>query len=96
MILIRVFMLGFLFFLNNLRCDSYLIQRPRVFTRIPQYYVYDKVEFFLKQNGINNCFEYRESETQLLLKCLKNNRLVDVNIELLNNKEQKNFFSLAI
>ena len=69
--------------------DGYLLTRPRVYTRIPKYFVYEKLENFLKYNGINDCFFYEESEINLLMKCLKNNRLVDVDIMITDSDTKK-------
>ena len=69
--------------------DGYLLARPRVFARIPKYFVYEKLENFLKYNGINDCFFYEESEINLLMKCLKNNRLVDVDIMITDSDTRK-------
>ena len=43
--------------------------KPRLWTRIPQFYVDNRVQQFINQNRITNCFEYQETETNLLLKC---------------------------
>ena len=69
--------------------DGYILTRPRVFSRIPKFFVYEKLENFLKYNGINDCFFYEESEINLLMKCLKNNRLVDVDIMITDTDTKK-------
>ena len=56
--------------------------KPRLYTRIPTFFVYDRVKVFLNKNQINNCFEYRESPTNLLLKCWRDNQLVNVDINI--------------
>ena len=56
--------------------------KPRLYTRIPQYLVDDRVSNFLNQNRITNCFEFSESETNLLLKCWRDNKLTDVSIDI--------------
>lgn len=62
--------------------------KPRVYIRIPQFFVYNRVESFINENAITNCFEFRESPTNLLLKCWRNNQLVNVNINI--DKENNN------
>lgn len=69
--------------------------KPRLFIRIPQYFVYDRVKFFLNDNRITNCFEFRESPTNLLLKCWRENQLVNVNIDI-DREYQKTFFPQSI
>jgi hypothetical protein len=39
-----------------------------------------RIYLFLNQNRITNCFEFSESETNLLLKCWRDNKLTDVSI----------------
>ena len=56
--------------------------KPRLYTRIPQHFVYERVRGFLNENQINNCFEYKESATNLLLKCWRDNQLVNVDINI--------------
>lgn len=70
--------------------------KPRLWTRIPQFYVDDRVQQFINQNRITNCFEYQETETNLLLKCWKDNKLTDVSIEINPGKRNKRFFGLSI
>jgi len=61
---------------------SVVNSKPRLYTRIPQYLVDDRVSNFLNQNRITNCFEFRETETNLLLKCWRDNKLTDVSIDI--------------
>jgi hypothetical protein len=41
-----------------------------------------RIYLFLNQNRITNCFEFRETETNLLLKCWRDNKLTDVSIDI--------------
>ena len=41
-----------------------------------------RIYLFLNQNRITNCFEFSESETNLLLKCWRDNKLTDVSIDI--------------
>ena len=66
--------------------------KPRLYTRIPQFFVYDRVKIFLDQNLITNCYEFRESPTNLLLKCWRDNTLVNVDISI--DKEYKSKYIL--
>ena len=67
---------------------SVVNSKPRLYTRIPQYLVDDRVSNFLNQNRITNCFEFRESETNLLLKCWRDNKLTDVSIDINPGKRE--------
>ena len=62
--------------------------KPRLYTRIPQYLVDDRVSNFLNENRITNCFEFRETETNLLLKCWRDNKLTDVSIDINPGKRE--------
>ena len=69
--------------------------KPRLYTRIPQYLVDDRVSNFLNENRITNCFEFRETETNLLLKCWRDNKLTDVSINI-NPMKQKRYFGITL
>tara|TARA_A100001015_G_C14970267_1_gene704798 strand:- start:29 stop:307 length:279 start_codon:yes stop_codon:yes gene_type:complete len=68
-------------------------QKPRVWLKVPRYYVAERVNFFLNENMITNCYEFRETQTNLLLKCWRENKLVDVSIDINDQQRQKIFFS---
>ena len=71
--------------------------KPRLYTRIPQYLVDDRVSNFLNQNRITNCFEFRETETNLLLKCWRDNKLTDVSIDINPGKrEYRPYYGLSV
>ena len=71
--------------------------KPRLYTRIPQYLVDDRVSNFLNENRITNCFEFRETETNLLLKCWRDNKLTDVSIDINPGKrEYRPIYGLSI
>ena len=68
-----------------------------IWNRIPQFYVYDYVRNFLNNNHINNCFYKLQDEDTLLLKCMRNNKLVDVEISIQNKVKQRSWYeSLSI
>lgn len=69
--------------------------KPRLWTRIPQFYVDNRVQQFINQNRITNCFEYQETETNLLLKCWRDNKLTDVSINI-NPTKQKRYFGITL
>ena len=77
----------FIFFLYLYKCYA------QVYYRIPRYMVYDRIEFFLQDNIINNCFEYQEDKNNLLLKCWRHNRLVDVKINIHDNSIKNTLLS---
>mgnify|MGYP006166053713 CR=1 FL=1 len=70
--------------------------KPRLWTRIPQYFVDDRVSNFLNQNRITNCFEFTETPTNLLLKCWRDNKLTDVSIEILNPQRENYYFPISV
>ena len=82
-----------------LLCMVYTVysQDNLIWYRIPQYFVDSYVTNFLNNHQINNCFyKYEDSDT-LLLKCMRNNKLVNVNINIENTYHQKRFYhSLSI
>ena len=71
--------------------------KPRLYTRIPKFFVDNRVSNFLNQNRITNCFEFRESETNLLLKCWRDNKLTDVSIDINPGKrEYRPYYGLSV
>ena len=62
--------------------------RPRLWTKIPKFYVDDRVTNFLNQNSIIDCFEFSETDTNLLLKCWRDNELTDVSIDINPGKRE--------
>ena len=76
---------------------SVVNSKPRLYTRIPQYLVDDRVSNFLNQNRITNCFEFRETETNLLLKCWRDNKLTDVSIDINPGKRRyRQYFGVSV
>jgi len=69
-----------------------------IWYRIPQFYVADSVNNFLNNRQINNCYYKFQDEDTFLLKCWKNNKLVDVEIYIKNKKHKRRhiFESLSI
>ena len=70
--------------------------KPRVWDRIPPYFVDQRVVGFINQNRITNCFEYVESPTILLLKCWRDNKLTDVSIEINPSNKNQRFPMLTL
>ena len=71
-------------------------QKPRLWTRIPPFFVRERVNYFLDSNQITNCFEFRESPTNLLLKCWRNNKLVDINIDISESYKKQHVYLTTI
>ena len=90
----------FIILLLSILCivSGYSTNKPRVWERIPQYFVSNRVVGFLNENRITNCFEYVETETNLLLKCWRDNKLTDVSIEINPSKkeQQLTFMGLSV
>ena len=78
----------YLFVLLTLLFCVVTANKPRLYTRIPQYLVDDRVSNFLNENRITNCFEFRETETNLLLKCWRDNKLVDAEINIIDRNRK--------
>jgi len=70
--------------------------KPRLWTRIPQFFVSERVNNFINSNGITNCFEFQETSTNLLLKCWRDNKLVDVSIDIKNKYKNNNRYITTI
>jgi len=83
----QIFVILFMLFFSVMAVD-----KPRLWTRIPKFYVDDRVNYFINNRGLNNCFEFQETENNLLLKCWKNNKLTDVSIMIEPGKRKKNRF----
>lgn len=82
-----------------LLCMVYVVysQDNLIWYRIPEYFVDSYVINFLNNHQINNCYYKYENENTLLLKCMINNNLVDVNINIKNIIKQQRFYkSLSI
>jgi|UniRef100_A0A6C0IUN1 hypothetical protein len=72
-----IFILLYLFTVIN--ADN----KVRVYQRIPENFVATSIYNFVKGNGIMNCFSFEETETQLLLKCLDDNELINAEINII-------------
>ena len=69
-----------------------------IWYKIPEYNVASSVNHFLDYNLINNCFYKLQNEDTLLLKCWRNEKLVNVEISIKNNptKNRFNYVSISI
>ena len=47
---------------------------------------------FINSHHINNCFYKLENEDSLLLKCWRNNKLIDIEINIKNGKKRQKIF----
>ena len=83
-----------LLFLLVLFCFPLTIadNRPRVWDRIPKFFVDQRVQNFINQHQITNCFGFIEDENYLRLKCWKNNKLTDVDIKIISGKPKKKHY----
>ena len=70
--------------------------KPRLWTRIPEFYVNERVRYFLNRNRITNCFSFQETQTNLLLKCKIDNMLTDVSIQINPSKRRRRYFPMSI
>ena len=61
----------------------------RVYERIERNYVAEKVFNFLNENEINDCFSFREDYDHLLLKCLRDDEVFDVDITIKMGYDQR-------
>jgi len=67
----------------------FTIVQANIWLRIEHFFVKDTVFNFLDNNQINNCFYKVQDEGNLLLKCLRNNKLVDVSINIEENYDKR-------
>ena len=57
------------------------ISLANMYIRIEKGYINKRIEYFLKENNIYDCFEKLNTEENILaLRCLHNDNLYDVNI----------------
>jgi len=68
-----------------------LANANNIWLRIPPFFVKDSVYGFLENHQINNCFYKLEDQDTLLLKCWRNNKLVDVTINIHQNYKKRRF-----
>ena len=81
-------LINFLLFFCFFKCMN-----SQLYTRIPENDVYGRIKYFLEENYINNCFEYREDEFTLLLKCWRHNTLVNAKIIIEDHIISTNYIS---
>ena len=81
-------LINFLLFFCFFKCMN-----SQLYTRIPENVVYGRIKYFLEENYINNCFEYREDEFTLLLKCWRHNTLVNAKIIIEDHIISTNYIS---
>jgi len=81
-------------FIYYLLCMVYTVysQENLIWFRIPEYFVDSYVINFLNNHQINNCYYKYENSDTLLLKCMRNNNLVDISINIKNTYKQKRFY----
>lgn len=70
--------------LNVINCN-----KVRVYERVERNYVAEKVFDFLYENEINDCFSFREDYDHLLLKCLRDYEVFDVEITINTGEDQR-------
>ena len=75
-----------LYFIMCITCA--FSDRARLYRRIPLYFVDDAVYGFIQDNRLNNCFEFLENDNQLLLKCWRDNKLVDAEINIIDRNRK--------
>ena len=75
--------------------ESYNINNVKIWTRVPKYFVHDRVYNFLGDNGITNCYEFLETPSTLLLKCWRDNSLTDVTINIESKVNRKYYSSIT-
>ena len=67
----------------------------KIWSRIPKYFVHERVYNFLGDNGISDCYEFLETPQTLLLKCWRDNSLTDVTINIESKVNRKYYTSIA-
>lgn len=86
--IIQFFIIAF----NLVTCED----RVRVYERIPENMVATSVYNFLNDNDITNCFSFQESNTQLLLKCWRYNKLINAEINIYDDDEKHRLYATSI
>ena len=66
-----------------------IVHANNIWLRIEHFFVKDSVYNFLDNHQINNCFYKYLDEDTLLLKCWRNNKLVDVSINIQENYNKR-------
>ena len=54
------------------------------------------IGFDINQNRINNCYEFQETPTMLLLKCWRDNKLTNVQIEIEEERKKQKYFGVSL
>ncbi len=67
-----------------------------IWVRIPKFYVRESVNNFLDNRQINDCFYKFDDDDTLLLKCWRNNKLVDVEITVKNGRRRNKYMFESI
>ena len=70
-------------------------QRAQLWTRIPKYYVNNRVNTFLNENRLVNCYEIQETPTTLLLKCWRDNKLTNARIEIDPETKKQRYYDIS-
>lgn len=70
--------------------------RERIWTRIPKYYVDNRINGFLNENRIINCYEFQETPTTLLLKCWKDNKLTNARVEIDPETKKQRYYDISV
>lgn len=83
-----------LFWIIMILCAN--ADKPRLWTRIPKFYVNERVKYFLSNNRISDCYSFQETPTNLLLKCKIDEQLADVSIKISPSYKQRRYFPLSL
>jgi hypothetical protein len=71
-------------------------QRARLWMRIPKFYVDNRVNRFLNEHRLNNCYEFQETPNMLLLKCWQDNRLTNARIIIDEETKKQRYFDISV
>ena len=80
-------------YMNN---SFFFTDKPRVWDKIPNFFVKERVYNFLNENRLTNCFQYIEKPNVLLLKCWADNTLKNVKIEIEGDTYKNKYYSQVI
>ena len=71
--------------------------KSQLYTRIPFNEVEEEVFEFLYQNHLQNCFKYKKNTNTLMLKCLNNEILYDVQFSIKKSYESpSDYLSITV
>ena len=89
-------MIKFVFIICYVLYNFVWANRARIWTRIPKHRVDNRVNRFLNEHRLVNCYEFLETPTTLTLKCWKDNKLTNVRIDIDEATKKQRYFGISV